>query len=215
MMEGQLRSKIGYMSEPMCFCMSRYCQVSEESHKIVKFNMKPWYANNLLAYISSLSVGLVKSCRLLQRRMHHRRPISLLLSFLAFSPPHTHVLSSPLHALSLSFCLGGLLLPAHCSFCRHMCGILNVWLSDHQLWDDEDTVICSMLFEVFHILQSVNMSCVLLVSKLSFRTNIFLFFEVLSKSPDYMVEGQRQSESDGRTDRQTEDGNTLHILSPK
>ena len=69
-------------------------------------------------------------------------------------------------------------------------------------------MICSMLFEVFHILQSVNMSCVLLVSNLSFRTNIFLFFEVLSKSPDYMVEGQRQSESDGRTDRQTEDGNT-------
>ena len=101
MIEGQLRSKIGYMSEPMCFCTSRYCQVCEESHKIVKFNMKPWYANNLLAYISSLSVGLVKSCRLLQRRMHHRRPISLLLSFLAFSPPPSHVLSSPLHALSL------------------------------------------------------------------------------------------------------------------
>ena len=52
-------------------------------------------------------------------------------------------------------------------------------------------------------------------------TKMFIYFfcvtmEVRSKSPDYMVEGQRQSESDRRTDRRTDgDGSTLHILSPK
>ena len=53
--------------------------------------------------------------------------------FLAFSPSpspsHTSFAALSLSAVSF--------LPVHCSFCRHMCGILNVWRSDHQLRDDD------------------------------------------------------------------------------
>ena len=62
--------------------------------------------------------------RLLQwRRMHHRLAAAAaqssfpLVSF-SLSPPHTSFAALSLSAVSF--------LPVHCSFCRHMCGILSV-----------------------------------------------------------------------------------------
>ena len=102
MIEGQLRSKIGYMSEPMCFCTSRYCQVCEESHKIVKFNMKPWYANNLLAYISSLLVFICRIGKVMQ----------IVAAAHASSPPN---LPSSVFSRFLASSLARPFLPGTCS----------------------------------------------------------------------------------------------------